>query len=203
MGKNYKKIIVFSIFTILLLFLAYYINIAKNCDNTVAYYKNMATSSTDKTKTEEKWSIFHDEKYGFSIGYQSGLDVNTVYNHKMILSSDNKNYQIINGGVNFSLGGGPGVSVEIFDDSPYSSLEEWLSAKNQEKLLSHYVIDSKQAVEGYPAISIKEVGNDGMGQAEYNYTQMTAFFRNKQLFVIFTGDNNTRDKILGSFKFDK
>lgn len=110
------------------------------------YYKNIATAPQDNKTLEEKWSIYHDEKYGFSVSYRSGMDVDTIYNHRTTLSADNTKYQIINGGVNFSLGGGPGISVAIFDNGQFSSLEEWLNAQNKEKLLSHYVIDSKHSL---------------------------------------------------------
>jgi len=203
MKKNIKKIFLILILLILLLFLGYFVVIAKKYKNSIDYYKNIATITDNNKNTEDQWSTYHDEKYGFSINYQSGIDVTTVYNHRMTLSTDNTKYKVINGGVNFSFGGGPGISVEIYDDNQFSSLEEWLNALNKEKVLSHYIIDSKQTIEGYPAISVKEIDNNGEGQTEYNYTQITAFLRNKQLFVIFTGSDNTRDLILNSFKFDK
>ncbi len=197
MKKNYKKIILFLIFIILLLFLAYYINIAKNCNNTVAYYKNIATPPQNNKVSEEKWSTYHDGKYGFSINYQSGVNINTLYNFSInFLKNDIKKNYTINGGVDFSSFN-PGTSIQIFDNSPFSSLEEWFNDQNTENPSSRYVITSKQPIDGYPAISIYATGDSK------ETSKITAFLRNKQLFVIITGDDSNFNNIFDSFKFDK
>lgn len=198
MKKKLEKIILSSIVIAIFLCLLYFINLAKECNILKEYYKNIVETSQNEKKSE-KWATYHDEKYGYRINYLVGLDVENMHNHKIILSADSKKYQTVNGGVNFSLGGGPGVSVEIFENSPILSLEEWLDTKNKEKTSSHYVIDSYREVDGIPSISIYEVSNSG---EVFKSPQITAFLKNKNLFVIFTGEDN-RDIILDSFKFDQ
>jgi len=201
MKNNYKKILILIIFVFLTTLLGYYIFKSENYKSSMIYYKDIATTPENNKVQEEKWSTYHDEGYGFSVNYKPGLDVETIHNHKLILSNDKE--LIINGGVNFSLGDGPGVSIEIFNDNQFSSLDDWINKQNKEKLLSHYIIDSNQNIDGYQSSSIKEVGNNGENEAEYNNVQITAFFRNKQLFIIFTGNSEDDNKILNSFKFDK
>ncbi len=210
MKKKYKKIIIILTFILLSFSLVYCIFIAQKYNKLMLYYQHIATTLSDKIIVDNKeagevWSTYHDERYGFTVDYPANLYVTSVYNHKEQIS--NTEYRTINGGVFFSVdeNGGGGAAIAVYENSQFSSLDEWLKAENKRLVSSHYQIDAYPDVDKYSAISAYLAGDtfEGHPGEDFKDQRLLAFFKGKQLFVISTGGEIIYSKILSSFKFDK
>lgn len=187
MRKKYKKIILFTVLSFVIFSFGYLMAINKNLEGRFV--------ESEQQAAKKDWSIYHDGKYRFSIKYQPGALVGTIYNFSVDFpKEDLRESYVVDGGVSFSSFDS-GTTIYVFDNNPYPSLENWLEDQNEQNPLSHYIISDRQTVDSISAISIQEE------DTEKDF-KTTAFIKDGKLFVVFTEDEANFNNFLETFKFD-
>lgn len=162
---------------------------------------NATNQSLGQKAEKVTWNAYNDKKSGFKLEYPSQSDVSTIYKEKMVTSRSGKEYYIIDGGVSFSKGGKGFISVMVFENTKYLSLDSWLKDENKKFEGQHSVIEKRISIGGQDAIVTYPVG-DNPPNEEYKSDKKTAFFKNGNLYVIYTSITD-HERVWNSFKFNK
>ncbi|MFH1187762.1 MAG: hypothetical protein V1688_02770 [bacterium] len=212
-----KTILISSIFIFIILFTVFGCCIffrQNKCKTPVAKecpkIKNLDTKPAEENlnaEPKEEWSTYYDERYKYSLDFPSGLNVDAIYENRVELPEDSGGgYLITNGGVNFSYpADGPwAMIVNVFENSKYKSLDEWLESKQGEYEIN--VVEKRINIDGNEAMVTHLASvSDGKISEEFKNEKETVFIKDHNLFIIYTRSTRTEDyeKVWNSFKFNK
>ncbi|MFH1187405.1 MAG: hypothetical protein V1688_00925 [bacterium] len=146
------------------------------------------------------WNTYYDEKYKYSLDFPPGLNV--VYENTVELPWNLGGSLTADRGVTFSATDGLLVmTVWVFENSKFHSLDEWLESQKSEYGIS--VVEKKINIDGNEAIVTHQAEIlDGKISEEDRLGKTTVFIKDNNLFIIST-EMHDCEKVWNSFKFDK
>ncbi|MFH1565059.1 MAG: hypothetical protein ABIC82_04395 [bacterium] len=144
--------------------------------------KNLETKSAEENsetkpaeenlnaEPKEEWSTYYDERYKYRIDFPTGFSALSIYEHTLA-----DGVPTTNGGIVFSpadsIDAPGGISVEIFENSKYKSLDEWLESEKSE--YTSRVVEKKVNIDGNEAVVTHQAGmQDGKIFEEYKQPKM-------------------------------
>ncbi|MFH1565060.1 MAG: hypothetical protein ABIC82_04400 [bacterium] len=165
-------------------------------------------------ETTKEWNTYYDERYKYSINFPAELNADTIYENTVELSEDSGGGVLTtNGGVNFSYpADGPwAIIVNVFENSEFRSLDEWLGNESGKELNSvvddnfneDRVVEKRINIDGNEAVVTHHASMlHGKIFEEFKNEKETAFIKDNKLFIIHTRIDD-HEKVWNSFKFDK
>ncbi len=191
-----KKIITIIIFVVVFFLIGFLSFVAKNKNCLLLYkhpyQKNIATNT---------WNYYHDDRYGFSVMYPNNLNIDSIYEKKMITSRDGSEFYVINGGVSFSLDSKGVYGVLVFENPGFTTFDEWIKNENSKLKSEHIVVENNILIDSREAIVTHTVSNQKPCE-EYKSYKKAVLFNNNKLFVLYANADNYM-KFWNSFSFDK
>ncbi len=200
MKTNYKKItLILSLLTIIFS-VSYLLNLK------LEKLVSLDQMQIQDNSISDKWVLYNDDKYNFSLDYPAGLDVKeekVVVGESQDLLSYSLNFSLSDDGYNF-------MRVSIFKKTAYSSPDDWLKSENKnlsekysgDMLGVKQVIEKTIQIDGLDAIVTFAHSDDEVDEIS-KHERKVVFIKDGNLYVISTRSisDSDHEKVWNSFHF--